>query len=114
MHRWLDCTQIWYGCSLGISDGLIKFWDESIENKMAAAAIKKIDMVVVGVILSEFPLFFTDMTYLPGQFIPYIFWHQAKSGHFPRWSSEKLVGTITYEPLVGLHSNFVWLFSRYF
>ena len=28
--------------------------------------------------------------------------------------SKKLVGTITYEPLVGLHSSFVWLFSRNF
>ena len=35
------------------------------------------------------------------------FWHQAISGHFPRWPPEKLVGTITYEPLVGLHSNLV-------
>ena len=42
-------------------------WDESNKNKMAAAAIKKND------ILSEFRLFFTDMTYVPGQFIPYIF-----------------------------------------
>ena len=39
MNRWLDCIQIWYGCSLAISDDLIKFWDESIKNKMAAAAI---------------------------------------------------------------------------
>ena len=39
MNRWLDCIQIWYGCSLGISDDLINFWDESIKNKMAAAAI---------------------------------------------------------------------------
>ena len=35
----LDCMQIWYGCSLGISGDLINFWDESIKNKMAAAAI---------------------------------------------------------------------------
>ena len=34
MNRWLDLIQIWYGCSLGISDDLINFWDESIENKM--------------------------------------------------------------------------------
>ena len=40
MNRWLDCIQIWYGCSLGISDDLINFWDESIKNKMAAPAIK--------------------------------------------------------------------------
>ena len=50
MNRWLDCIQIWYCCSLGISDDLINFWDESIKNKMAATAIKKINMVVVGVI----------------------------------------------------------------
>ena len=31
-------------------------------------------MVVVEVILTdEFCLFYTDMTYVPGQFIPYIF-----------------------------------------
>ena len=39
--RWLDCIQIWYGRSLGISNDLINFWDESIKNKMAAAAILK-------------------------------------------------------------------------
>ena len=39
MRRWLVCIQIWYGCSLGISDDLINFWDESITNKTAAAAI---------------------------------------------------------------------------
>ena len=39
MNRCLDCMQISYGCSLGISDDLITFWDESIKNKMAAAAI---------------------------------------------------------------------------
>ena len=41
MNRWLDCIQIWYGCSLGISDDLINFWDESIKNKMVAAVIYK-------------------------------------------------------------------------
>ena len=52
MNRCLDCIQIWYGIgsSLGISDDLINFWDESIKNKIVAAAIKKNDMVVVGVI----------------------------------------------------------------
>ena len=36
--------------------------------------------------------FFTDMTYVPGQFIPYIFGgHQAISGHFLRWPPKKLV-----------------------
>ena len=40
MNRWLDCIQIWYGCFLSISDDLISFWNESIKNKMAAAAIK--------------------------------------------------------------------------
>ena len=43
MNRWLDCIQNWYGCSLGISDDLIIFWDESIKNKMTAAAILKKD-----------------------------------------------------------------------
>ena len=33
------------------------------------------------------------------------FLHQAISGYFPRWLPKKLVGTITYEPLVGLHSK---------
>ena len=55
MNRCLDCIQIWHGCSLGISDDLLNFWGESIKNKMAAAAIKKkIDMVVVGVILFHY------------------------------------------------------------
>ena len=39
MNRCLHCIQIWYGSSMGISDDLINFWDESIKNKMAAAAI---------------------------------------------------------------------------
>ena len=30
---------------------------------------------------------------------------------FPKWPPKKLVGTITYEPLVGLHSNLELLFS---
>ena len=50
----LDCIQIWYDCSLGISDDLINFWDYSVKNKIAATAIlKKIDMVVVWVIFSH-------------------------------------------------------------
>ena len=41
--------------------------------------------------LIEFCLFFTDKTYVPGQFIPYMFfWHQAISSHFPRWPPKKL------------------------
>ena len=39
MNRWLDCISNLYGCSLGISDDLNNFWDETIKNKMAAAAI---------------------------------------------------------------------------
>ena len=35
MKRWLDRIQIWRGGSLGISDDLINFWEESIKNKMA-------------------------------------------------------------------------------
>ena len=38
-YGWLGCIQIWYGCSLGISEDLINFGDESIKYKMAAAAI---------------------------------------------------------------------------
>ena len=41
MNRSLDCIQIWYGCSLDISDDMINFSDESVKKKMAAAAIKK-------------------------------------------------------------------------
>ena len=41
MNRWLDCIQIWYDCSLGISDDLNNFLDEFIKNEIAAAAIKK-------------------------------------------------------------------------
>ena len=40
-------------------------------------------MVVVGVILTdELYLFFTDMTYVPVQFITYIFWHKAITAIF--------------------------------
>ena len=39
MNCWLDGIQILYGFSLGISDALINFWDESFKKKMAAAAI---------------------------------------------------------------------------
>ena len=35
----LNSNLVW--CSLGISEDLINFWDESIKNKMAAAAIQK-------------------------------------------------------------------------
>ena len=66
-------------------------------------------------LLDEFCLFFTDMTLgLCNLSHIYFFLHQAISGHFLRWPPKKLVGTITYEPLVGLRSNLVWLFSRYF
>ena len=34
MNRWLDWIQIWWGGSLGISDDLINFWKESIQNKI--------------------------------------------------------------------------------
>ena len=48
MNRWLDWIKIWYG-SLGISEYPVNFWEESIKNKLADAAIlKKVDMVVVG------------------------------------------------------------------
>ena len=36
MNHWLDHIQIWCGGSLGVSDELINFWEESIKNKMAA------------------------------------------------------------------------------
>ena len=39
MNGLLDCIQIWQSCSLGISNDLVNFWDESIENKIATAAI---------------------------------------------------------------------------
>ena len=42
MNRWLDCNKICCVHSLSILDDLINFWDESIKNKMAAAALKKI------------------------------------------------------------------------
>ena len=31
MNRWLDCIQIWCGCSLGIYDDLTNFWTESLK-----------------------------------------------------------------------------------
>ena len=49
-HCW-DCIQIWYGCSLGISDDLINFWDESIRKQNGRRShLKKKYMVVVEVI----------------------------------------------------------------
>ena len=42
MNRCLDCIQIWHGCSLGISDNLITFWDESIKNKMVDGRLKSL------------------------------------------------------------------------
>ena len=41
MNDWLDCIQIWYGCSLGISDDFINFWDESIKKKLRPQPFKK-------------------------------------------------------------------------
>ena len=36
-----------------------------------------------------------------------LFCHHAISGHFLRWPHKKLVGTISYYPLYGFHSNFI-------
>ena len=35
------------------------------------------------------------------------FWPWAINSHFPRWPLKKLLGRITYQPLVGLHSNLI-------
>ena len=68
MNRCLDCIKIRYGCSLGISDDLINFWDESIKKNMAATAIlKKIAMVVVGVIFLLSNIVITTSQKTPGQ-----------------------------------------------
>ena len=56
MNRWLDCIQIWYGCSLGISDDL-----NSLKTKWQSQPFKKIAMVVVGV------MFFSLFLYIDGQ-----------------------------------------------
>ena len=64
MNCCLDCIQIWFDCSPGISDDLIKLWDESIKNKMAATAIKKIDMVVVWDVFSHYFLILIDRAYV--------------------------------------------------
>ena len=53
------------------------------------------------------------MTNVTGLFFRYFFWrHRAINGHIPRWPPKKLVGMITYEPLVGLHLNLVELFTN--
>ena len=57
MSRWLDRIQIRRSGSLGISDDLNNFWEESIEKK---------------------------------------------------WPTKRLVGAISYEQLVGSHSNLTW------
>ena len=73
MNRWLDCIQIWYGCSPGISDDLINFYDESMKNKMAASAKKKkIDIVVVGVIFFSL-LLDTDNHSLRLRVLPFLY-----------------------------------------
>ena len=41
MNGWLDYIQVWNGCSLGISDDLINFWNESIK-KWLPQPLKKI------------------------------------------------------------------------
>ena len=61
--RCSECIQIWYGCSLGISDDLINFWDESIKKTWMPQPLKKIDMVVVGVIFSHYFLILMDRAY---------------------------------------------------
>ena len=59
-----------------------------------------------------FCLFFTYRTYVTGLFFPFIFLHPARKAIFQE--PKELVGIITYEPLVGLHSNLIGLFSGYF
>ena len=63
MNRWLDCIQILYGCSLGISDNLLNFWDAFIKNKMAAAAIKKLTGWLWGSFSSSYFLILMDRAY---------------------------------------------------
>ena len=41
MNRWLDCIQIWHGCTLGISDDLNNFWDESSKKKLLPQPFEK-------------------------------------------------------------------------
>ena len=103
MNRWLDCIQIWYGCSLGISDDLINFWDESIKNKMAAAAIQKnFDMIVVG----GGGIFFSLFLDINGQSLrlrgPAISW----------WLFLHLNTLTTYQILKCLNSRFLWTESH--
>ena len=47
MNRCLDCTQIWYGCSLGISDDLNNFWVNPFEKNDRLSHLKKNDMGVI-------------------------------------------------------------------
>ena len=41
MNRYLDCIQIWYGCSLGISDDLINFGMKPLKTKWLPQLFKK-------------------------------------------------------------------------
>ena len=50
MNRCLDCIQIRYGCSLGISDDLVNFWDPLKTKWLPKPLKKQIDIVVVRVI----------------------------------------------------------------
>ena len=71
MNRCLDCIKICCSGSLGIFDDLVNFWDESIKNKMAAAALKK---KVVGVGIIFFSNFIFDNVFI--MFIFKMFWGQ--------------------------------------
>ena len=41
MNRWLDCIQVWYGCSPGISDDLITFGMDLLKTKWLPQPFKK-------------------------------------------------------------------------
>ena len=42
------------------------------------------------------------------------FLHVPDGGHFEKMAAQKVVGAISYDLLVGSHSNLTWWFSWYF
>ena len=91
----------------------LRLWGYSDHQKRAGGRAVR-NSAPTKKLTDEFCLFFYRHDLCAWAIHPiYFFWHQAISGHFLRWPPKKLVGTITYEPLVGLRSNLVWLFSRY-
>ena len=106
--RWQP-KNLW-GCSLGISDDLITFGMNPLKTKWLPQSFKKGGrQKTCG--HDNFSRYFWWSDY---------FWDEsiknkmAAAVIWKKVAAKKLVGTITYERWLGLQSNLVWLFARYF